>query len=91
MGTMLHNIHHIDEHRAAMQDEREFVDVARTLKALATDLEVPAAPVLDALAHHGIGAALDLLSDLSNLNASCAFYRHRAGWRAKHGGVPIVH
>lgn len=91
MGTMLHNIHHIDEYRTAVQDEREFREIARALKALAADLEVPAAPVLDALAHHGIDAALDLLSDLSNLNASCAYYRHQASWRAKHGGVPTVH
>ena len=90
MGTMLHNIH-IGEYRAALLHEREFAEVARTLKALAADLEVPAAPVLDALVHHGIDAALDLLSDLSHLNASCAHYRHRGSWRAKHGGVPTVH
>lgn len=90
MGSTLHTIH-IDEYRAAALHEQEFVEIARTLKALAADLGVASAPAIDALVCHGLDAAIDCLSDLSNSNASSAFHRHRACWRAKQGGVPTVH
>ena len=92
MGSRMRDaIVSFEEYQTATLHEQEFVELAQVLKTMAGELGLSRGPVLDALAHHGIGAALDLLCRTSGSNVSGAYFRHRACWRAKRGEMPRVH
>ncbi|MEJ2410592.1 MAG: hypothetical protein P8Y48_15105 [Novosphingobium sp.] len=86
MGCMMHDaIVGFDEYKTASINEQEFAEMAHVLKAMAGELGVKSAPVLDALARRGFGAALDVLCRTGGSNVSSAYVRHRARWRAERG------
>ncbi|MCJ2187028.1 hypothetical protein [Novosphingobium beihaiensis] len=79
MGCMMRDaLVRFEEFQAASLHEREFVEIARVLKSLAGELGLQNDPVLDELANHGVGAALDLLCRASGSNVSGAYVRHRS-------------
>ncbi len=70
-----------DEWMAAHLSELEYREIARTLKALASDRGTLAQPALDALAQEGLDAALSVIEQSVGENVVAQFYRHRARQR----------
>jgi len=68
-----------EEWKAARVDEAEFEDMARALKALAAEKGIDNAPLIDSLAHGGLGSALALLAGIAGPDGAAGYHRCRAG------------
>lgn len=67
----------LEECQSAWLHEREFVEAARTLKALAADMGEDVAPAVEALVRHGVEAAFQVLRRSAGHRVSDAQLRTR--------------
>ena len=76
-----------EECKAAWESEVEFTEMARVLKALATELGQDTDAAIDELAHHGLGAALGVLAGQSGGDVEADYLRRRAQGRLAASGM----
>ncbi len=92
MGVMLRDACvRFEECHTAWLNEREFAEVARTLKTLAHDLGVATDPVINELVHFGVDAAFALLSVQSELESGPDLLHAPSGRIARPAGQPVAH
>ncbi|MCJ2182124.1 hypothetical protein MTR62_05315 [Novosphingobium sp. 1949] len=91
MGVLLRDANvRFEECHTAWLNEREFVEIARTLKTMAKELGLETDPVINELVHFGVDAAFAMLAVLPDLKSRPATSRPGAGIAAKPVGVPSV-
>ncbi|MFP5396190.1 MAG: hypothetical protein ACLGHF_08510 [Alphaproteobacteria bacterium] len=82
MGFELHSaFERHEEWRSAKLCELEYAEMARTLKALATEQGIDVGPVIAGLAGKGLGEALGVLAQLAGNDLEAGYYRCRARLR----------
>ncbi|MBT0667842.1 hypothetical protein HT136_05615 [Novosphingobium profundi] len=92
MGALLRDAFvRFEECHTAWLNEQEFVELARTLKAMARDLGVPTDPVINELVHFGAEAAFALLSIQVETESGRDFVRASSDRPAKPASVPLIH
>ncbi|MBC2652745.1 hypothetical protein H7F50_14150 [Novosphingobium flavum] len=67
-----------EEWKAARLSEVEYQEIARALKALASEHGASAEPAIDALAHKGLDAALGVIAATTGAAAEAEFHQFRA-------------
>lgn len=79
MGFELHStFERHEEWRSAKLCELEYAEMARTLKALASEQGIDVAPVIAGLAGKGLDEALEVLAQLAGSDLEDGYYRCRA-------------
>ncbi|MBA4354009.1 MAG: hypothetical protein C0409_04900 [Novosphingobium sp.] len=76
-----------EECKAAWESEVEFAEMARILKSLASELGQDTDAAIDELAHHGLGAALGVLSGQAGGDIEADYLRRRAQERIAASGM----
>jgi len=76
-----------EEGKAAWENEVEFAEMARVLKALAAELGQDTDAALGELAHHGLGAALGVLAGQAGGDVESDYLRRRAKDRILASGM----
>lgn len=92
MGVMMRDACvRYEECHTAWLNEREFAEVARTLKALAVEQGLATDPIINELVHFGVDAAYALLCVQTELESGRDTIRASSGRDAKPAGLPLVH
>lgn len=75
---MHHSFPRSAEWRAARDSEMEFIDMARAIRDLARELDVPPEQAVDRLAERGLHAALSVLAEHAGTGVEARYHHRRA-------------